>query len=202
MLVSLKCPECNGNLSVENDREIYFCPYCGAKVVQEHTSNIINNYYGDAINPDVLFERWVNTWANGGDVCRAEKAYRDACYDDYRYEIVDMFSFQNVFDVKKNDPGYFCKVYLLSKQKLNDGEVKNKLLEQIEKAERKAEEYQKKLKSEEEKKISLELKKEEEKKKKIVLENEEEIKKQKNAFILWLVLGLSIFGIFLIVFLV
>ena len=32
-LISIKCPECGADLSVEDDREFSFCSYCGTKVI-------------------------------------------------------------------------------------------------------------------------------------------------------------------------
>ena len=32
-VIELKCPRCGADLSVENDREILYCEYCGAKIV-------------------------------------------------------------------------------------------------------------------------------------------------------------------------
>lgn len=32
-VLELKCPRCGADLSVENDREILYCEYCGAKIV-------------------------------------------------------------------------------------------------------------------------------------------------------------------------
>ncbi len=31
--VSVKCPDCNATLSIEENRETAFCTYCGAKVI-------------------------------------------------------------------------------------------------------------------------------------------------------------------------
>ena len=32
-VIELKCPRCGADLSAENDREILYCEYCGAKIV-------------------------------------------------------------------------------------------------------------------------------------------------------------------------
>ena len=32
-LLELKCPRCGADLNVEDDREILFCQYCGAKII-------------------------------------------------------------------------------------------------------------------------------------------------------------------------
>lgn len=32
-LITLRCPSCNADLQVEEGRESYFCPYCGAIVI-------------------------------------------------------------------------------------------------------------------------------------------------------------------------
>lgn len=34
-LISLTCPNCGGNLQVEEGRDEYFCNYCGARVIRE-----------------------------------------------------------------------------------------------------------------------------------------------------------------------
>lgn len=34
-LVSLRCPHCNGELEVDDQREIFFCQYCGSKLILE-----------------------------------------------------------------------------------------------------------------------------------------------------------------------
>lgn len=37
-LISLKCPECGANLSVETELKHFFCQYCGAKIMLEDDS--------------------------------------------------------------------------------------------------------------------------------------------------------------------
>lgn len=32
-VISLKCPECNANISVEGERKYCFCQYCGTKIM-------------------------------------------------------------------------------------------------------------------------------------------------------------------------
>ncbi len=39
--MSVKCPECGGNLSVESDREFAFCSYCGTKVMMNNENEHI-----------------------------------------------------------------------------------------------------------------------------------------------------------------
>lgn len=42
--VSVKCPECNANLSIEEGRDSFFCTYCGAKVIiNNENEHIIRN---------------------------------------------------------------------------------------------------------------------------------------------------------------
>lgn len=41
-LISLKCPECNANLQIEEGRDKYFCQYCGAEIS-------LNDYYSSHI---------------------------------------------------------------------------------------------------------------------------------------------------------
>lgn len=103
MLISLCCPQCNGTLSVENNRELFFCPYCGAKVMHEQTQNITNNYYGNDTNPDVLFERWVNAVCDGvGDASRAKDVFLKECYFDKRINIVKNYDFEYLCNVHYN----------------------------------------------------------------------------------------------------
>lgn len=94
-LKSLICPSCNGELSVEEGKPQYFCPYCGSKVV-DTPDTIINNYYGGngvkAMSADELFERWVKTVCTGGDVITATAKFKDLYFDDYRVNVVDAFS--------------------------------------------------------------------------------------------------------------
>lgn len=42
----LKCPNCNANLEVEDDLDIFYCKYCGTKIMLEGRSK-------DAINAKV-----------------------------------------------------------------------------------------------------------------------------------------------------
>ena len=52
-LIEVKCPNCNAQLKIGSDRQMFFCEYCGAQVFlddgvarTEHTENInINNTY-------------------------------------------------------------------------------------------------------------------------------------------------------------
>ena len=39
-VISLKCPECNANLSVENNRKQCFCQYCGTKIIIDDGSTM------------------------------------------------------------------------------------------------------------------------------------------------------------------
>lgn len=41
-LISLKCPECNANLQIEEGRDKCFCQYCGAEIS-------VNDYYSSHI---------------------------------------------------------------------------------------------------------------------------------------------------------
>ena len=44
-MMDLKCPRCGANLSVEKDRDILFCQYCGAKIIltDENTYTVNKN---------------------------------------------------------------------------------------------------------------------------------------------------------------
>lgn len=39
-MVSLKCPECNANISIEKDRKQCFCQYCGTKIIVDDGSTM------------------------------------------------------------------------------------------------------------------------------------------------------------------
>ena len=41
-LINLNCPQCNAVLSVEEDREMLFCSYCGQKILLNHNKNADN----------------------------------------------------------------------------------------------------------------------------------------------------------------
>lgn len=50
-IVALKCPHCNGDLQMEDDREFGFCQYCGTKImIQQEIININNQINGSAVN--------------------------------------------------------------------------------------------------------------------------------------------------------
>ena len=37
-MVSLKCPECGANLSIEKERDYCYCQYCGTKIILDNGS--------------------------------------------------------------------------------------------------------------------------------------------------------------------
>ena len=39
----LKCPACGGNLDIETDRDILFCPHCEAKLMKEDDRIVIEH---------------------------------------------------------------------------------------------------------------------------------------------------------------
>lgn len=41
MLISLKCPNCNGDVQLDNSREFGFCMYCGTKIINERSDESI-----------------------------------------------------------------------------------------------------------------------------------------------------------------
>lgn len=47
-LRSIKCPECGANLTVESDRNQFFCSYCGAKVVLTNENEHIYRHIDEA----------------------------------------------------------------------------------------------------------------------------------------------------------
>lgn len=37
----LRCPNCNGDLRIENGIDTFYCQYCGTKIVLKEQSNIV-----------------------------------------------------------------------------------------------------------------------------------------------------------------
>lgn len=46
-MVSLKCPDCGANLSIEEDRKQCFCQYCGSKILIDDGSRTYTHVYID-----------------------------------------------------------------------------------------------------------------------------------------------------------
>ena len=44
-LKSLKCPECNANIVIEENRKTCFCTYCGCSILIDDESTTINHNY-------------------------------------------------------------------------------------------------------------------------------------------------------------
>ncbi len=47
-MISLECPKCGANLSVEKGRENYFCSYCGAKLLLHNENEYIHKNIDEA----------------------------------------------------------------------------------------------------------------------------------------------------------
>lgn len=39
MIIALKCPECNGDIQLDDNREFGFCQYCGTKILLNSERN-------------------------------------------------------------------------------------------------------------------------------------------------------------------
>lgn len=61
-MISLKCPQCNDSLNVEEGRKNYFCPYCGTKVEYKLDSAPAGE------SAEQCFERWVSCLCDDGNV--------------------------------------------------------------------------------------------------------------------------------------
>ena len=95
MLISLRCPQCQGDLSVEEGKSSYFCPYCGTKVIMRSGSN-------DIQDADTMFDRWVEAIRIGGDVDMAAKAFRTHHFDDPRIKVINTIEKEGYFSTHKN----------------------------------------------------------------------------------------------------
>lgn len=58
-IVSLKCPDCGANLSVDAGREFCFCQYCGAKVILNNENEKVYRHVDDAKIKQAEVERQV-----------------------------------------------------------------------------------------------------------------------------------------------
>lgn len=57
--VSIKCPECGADLRVEDDRQQFFCTYCGAKVMMTNDSEKIIRQIDEARMKEAETDRMV-----------------------------------------------------------------------------------------------------------------------------------------------
>lgn len=92
-LISLICPQCGGNLSVQDDKDFYFCPYCGTKVInQARTTNI---YMNNAESADSYFDRWVKAVCNGSEAVNSNVSqyFITTYFDDPRVEFVKRYEY-------------------------------------------------------------------------------------------------------------
>ena len=66
-MIELKCPSCGANLKFNDDkRQVYFCEFCGAKVMTQDVNTATNNSYSNSISnidsPDEMFKNWVGLY--------------------------------------------------------------------------------------------------------------------------------------------
>ena len=47
-LIKLKCPNCNADLSFKEERENYFCEYCGTKLLLDNDNEFIYKHIDEA----------------------------------------------------------------------------------------------------------------------------------------------------------
>lgn len=57
--LSIRCPECGANLSIEEGRQQFFCTYCGAKVMMTNDSEKIIRQIDEARIKEAETERMV-----------------------------------------------------------------------------------------------------------------------------------------------
>lgn len=74
-LVSLKCPSCGAELSVEEDRDICFCTYCGAKILIEQSDEAIKARSRERIVNDITNK--VNRYAQDRREYKEQKKKED-----------------------------------------------------------------------------------------------------------------------------
>ena len=57
--VSVKCPECNAVLSIEKNRNMAFCSYCGAKIMMNNENEHIYRQIDEARIREVELEQMI-----------------------------------------------------------------------------------------------------------------------------------------------
>jgi DNA-directed RNA polymerase subunit RPC12/RpoP len=71
-LVAAKCPQCGGDLQLDNEKELGFCMYCGSKIVVQEAIRAIR------IDYSFMIEKWMKTGdlaAEGGNLSEAYDYY-------------------------------------------------------------------------------------------------------------------------------
>lgn len=48
--ISVKCPECNAQLSIKNDKSFFYCEYCGTKLILHDNNKLIIDHTYRKIN--------------------------------------------------------------------------------------------------------------------------------------------------------
>lgn len=57
-IISLKCPECDATLDVEEGKKFYFCNYCGSKIlIDDGNTNNTNRIVDEARIREAEIER-------------------------------------------------------------------------------------------------------------------------------------------------
>lgn len=71
-IISLKCPKCGANLSLEEGRSQYFCSYCGTKFIVDDGIERKEEVYHININANTVYkdEAKVIKATNEGDLAR------------------------------------------------------------------------------------------------------------------------------------
>lgn len=130
-MILLKCPSCSANMSVDNERrDFYFCQYCGAKILAQHTYNTVNNYYSASNRiegADQMFKRWTDLYLlsnceeTNQNVQKITNEFISTYPSDYRASIINnvIYHYYNYNDK------------ISAFEKLSDSEEKNRLLRAI-----------------------------------------------------------------------
>lgn len=105
-IIALVCPQCGGEISIDNEREFGFCSYCGTKIILKNNEVVVNLSVSqeNPVTKESLFER--------AEIFLADKNYSEA--EEY---------FNRVLDI---DPKFSKAYWGLLKSKLNvstDGEL-------------------------------------------------------------------------------
>ncbi len=49
-MILMKCPSCGGELEIEDSRNVWFCQFCGSKVILDERSINNNTFHSEVIN--------------------------------------------------------------------------------------------------------------------------------------------------------
>lgn len=75
-IVALICPQCGGEISIDNERDFGFCSYCGTKIVLNNDEVVINLSVSqeNPVTKESLFER-AEIFLADGNYSEAEEYY-------------------------------------------------------------------------------------------------------------------------------